>query len=446
MTSIPSPVEPAALLPVGEQDRNTAVDTLRGVAVLGILMMNITAFGLPSAAYMNPMTPALTPHVGEFAGLTKAVWIAIHLIFDLKMMAIFSMLFGAGLVLQSDRFVTNGRKGFAGIYYRRLLWLFLIGMVHAYLIWYGDILVAYALCGLLLYPLRKVRAGWLFAIGVVVMLIALPIWTGLGLSLQYLKSAAAEAQQVLDAGGTLTPDQQNMLDGWKGAQTGMNPTAEVINHEITQMRGSWLDSFGQNAKQAAFMQTLLFAMMTLWRALGAMLIGMGLMKLGVLAGTRTTKFYGILAAIGYGLGLPIVFYGGTELIAHKFDMVFIMKMGWHFNYIGSFLVALGHIGAVMLIVKSGALKWLTSRLAAVGRMPLTNYLTQSIICTFVFWGWGLGMYAKLPLPTMALIVLGVWALQIAWSPWWMAKFRFGPAEWLWRTLTYLKPQPMKRGV
>lgn len=432
--------------PVQERDRVGSVDVLRGVAVLGILMMNITAFGLPSAAYVNPMMEALEPHVGEFSGLTRSVWMGIHLLFDLKMMSIFSMLFGAGLVLQGARFGAGGRPGFAGVYYRRLLWLFVIGMVHAYFIWYGDILVAYALCGLLLYPVRKLRAGWLIAIGVVVLLVALPIWTGLGFALEYLKKAAAEAQAMLDKGGTLNAEQRGMLDGWKNAQADMNPTAEKLAQEIVQMRGSWMDSFRHNAGQAVFMQTFLFVLMTLWRALGAMLIGMGLMKLGVFAAARSTRFYAMLAVLGYALGLPIVWYGGTQLIEHQFDMVYIYKIGWHFNYIGSLLVALGHVGAVMLIVSAGALKWATSRLAAVGRMPLTNYLSQSLICTLFFWGWGLGFFAKLTLPAMVLVVLGVWALQLLWSPVWMGRFQFGPAEWAWRTLTYWKRHPMERGA
>lgn len=433
-------------VPVGEHERVGSVDVLRGVAVLGILMMNITAFGLPSAAYVNPMMEALEPHVGAFDGLTKGVWMGIHLLFDLKMMTIFSMLFGAGLVLQGERFGASGRRGFAGVYYRRLLWLFVIGMVHAYFIWYGDILVAYAICGLLLYPLRKLRAGWLIALGVVVTLAALPIWTGLGFALQFLKSAAAEAQAILEKGGALNAEQQGMLDGWRDAQADMNPTSEKLSQEIATMRGSWLESFGQNAKQSLFMQTFLFGLMTLWRGLGAMLLGMGLMKLGVFAAARSMRFYGVLATLGYGIGLPIVWYGGGQLIANSFDMVYIYKVGWHFNYVGSLLVALGHVGAVMLIVKAGALAWVRSRLAAVGRMPLTNYLSQSIICTFVFWGWGLGLYAKVPLAMMVLVVLGVWVLQLLWSPWWMARYRFGPAEWVWRSLTYWKRQPMARGA
>lgn len=450
MTATDSRNSNHTLAPVTESERVFPVDILRGFALLGILMMNITAFGLPSEAYVNPMLPALDQYVGKFEGLTRQVWFAIHLLFDMKMMTIFSMLFGAGLVLMGERSAGrdegNSRKSFAGVYYRRLLWLFLIGMVHAYLIWYGDILVGYAMCGLLLYPVRRWRAGWLIGAGTMIMLLALPIWSGLGFSLSWVRDQATEAQAILDRGGTLSPEQKGMLDGWRETSAGMIPTVEQVAKEVDAHRGTWFESFKANAMEAVFMQTLLFVLMTVWRVLGAMLIGMGLMKLGVFAAARTVRFYAVIAAVGYGLGLPIVAYGGLQLIDHKFDRVYVMLLGWHYNYVGSFLIALAHTSAVMLIVKAGGLAWLTSRLAAVGRMALSNYLMQSILCTFIFWGWGLGYFAKLRLEQMVPIVVGFWVVQLLWSPWWLKKFRFGPAEWAWRSLTYLKPQTMRRGA
>lgn len=431
------------LAPVGEGERVHAVDALRGFALLGILMMNITAFGLPSEAYVNPMAPALEGYVGPFDGLTKGVWLGIHLLFDLKMMTIFSMLFGAGLVLLGGRAEARGTRSFAGVYYRRLLWLFVIGMLHAYFIWYGDILVAYALCGLLLYPLRRLRLAWLIGIGAVVMLIGLGIWSGLGFSLALFRDQTMQVQAIVDQGGTPSEEQAGMLKGWNETKQGLYPTAEEIVREVEQMRGPWWENIKHNAKETAFMQTGLFVLMTSWRVLGCMLVGMGLMKAGVFSAARSTRFYVVMALVGYGLGLPLVAWGARGLIEHRFDFIYIFQMGWHANYVGSVLVALGHVGALMLIIKSGVLSWITARLAAVGRMALTNYLMQSILCTFIFWGWGLGMFAKWALPQMVLVVLGVWIVQLAWSPWWLARFRFGPAEWLWRSLTYGKRQAMR---
>ena len=153
----PLPGERPPLAPVAESQRVAAVDVLRGFALLGILAMNIITFALPVDAYVNPMNEHVNRFAGEFRGANRATWLAQHVFFDQKMMSIFSMLFGAGLVLMGGRAGAVGTVSFAGVYYRRLLWLFLIGMAHAYLLWYGDILVTYAICGLLLYPLRNWR-------------------------------------------------------------------------------------------------------------------------------------------------------------------------------------------------------------------------------------------------------------------------------------------------
>ena len=120
-----------------------------------------------------------------------------------------------------------------------------------------------------------------------------------------------------------------------------------------------------------------------------------------------------------------------------------MHGGLYYNFFGSLVVALGHVGMLMLVVQSGALSWLTKRLAAVGRMALTNYLTHSIVCTTLFYGYGFGLFASINRTGMACIVLIIWVTQLLISPIWLRHFRFGPAEWLWRSLTYWKPQPMR---
>jgi uncharacterized protein len=132
-----------------------------------------------------------------------------------------------------------------------------------------------------------------------------------------------------------------------------------------------------------------------------------------------------------------------ELIRHKFSNDYGLHGGKFYNSYGSVIVALGHVGMVMLIVQSGALYWLTRRLAAVGRMALSNYLTHSIVCTTLFYGYGFGLFGTINRTGLAAIVLIIWASQLLLSPIWLAHFRFGPAEWLWRSLTYGQPQPMR---
>jgi uncharacterized protein len=148
--------------------------------------------------------------------------------------------------------------------------------------------------------------------------------------------------------------------------------------------------------------------------------------------------------LGYGIGMPLVAYDVYGLIHTNFGFHFILHGGIFLNFFGSVLVALGHVGALMLIYKAGALTWLTSRLAAVGQMALTNYLTHSIVCTTLFYGYGFGAFGHVNRTGMAGIVLVIWIVQMMLSPFWLERFRFGPAEWLWRSLTYWKLQPMVR--
>src|SRR5687768_11172507 len=388
----PPPPPPPPLSPVGESQRVLAVDVLRGFALLGILAMNIISFALPMDAYMIPTGEAIERYAGSFTGATYATWLVAHVLIDQKMMSIFSMLFGAGLVLMGGR-----SPFFGGVYYRRLLWLFLIGMVHAYLLWYGDILVTYALCGLLLYPVRNWRPRTLIPVGIAVTLVAVLIEAGLGASLWFARDRA-------------TRGDPEIRQAWAEISAGLTPSPQKVDEEVAAFRGSWPQVLRANAIAALFMQLALFPMAMLWRALGLMLAGMGLMKLGVFSAARSRRFYWWMLVVGYGIGLPVVTWGAFDQVRHGFDMVHALLIGWHYNYVGSLFVAAGHVALVMLVVKSGALTGFTSRLGDVGRMALTNYLAQTLICTFIFFGWGLGYFGYFERKWLPLFVLGVWAI------------------------------------
>jgi uncharacterized protein len=172
-----------------------------------------------------------------------------------------------------------------------------------------------------------------------------------------------------------------------------------------------------------------------------MLLGMGFLKLGVFSAERSRRFYLTWIILGYGLGLPIILYGYSSLTAAGFDVVY--HFGQPYNYVGSVLVAMGHIGMVMLVCKANIFGRFKNALAAVGQMALTNYLMHTIILTAVFYGYGLGLFGHVDRFAQMGFVLGMWILQLVVSPIWLKHFRFGPAEWLWRSLTYRKKQPMK---
>ena len=399
--------------PVAESDRVAALDVLRGFAVLGILIVNIRSFSTVSAAYLNPA-------VGD--GLDGAglwVWATTHLLADTKFISIFSLLFGAGMAMTADRMAKRGIPA-VGLHYRRQLWLLVIGLAHAYLIWHGDVLVAYALCGFLLYPLRNVRPKRQLILGACMVAVVLPLWLGVGLSVPWWPEAERAA----------------MAADWA-------PPPAALAAETAAFRGGWLEQMPYRAGEAFGLQTVVFLVYFLWRAGGLMLVGMALYRLGVVTGRRSPAFYRRTALLGIGLGLPVVAAGIAYNVRTGFSAEHSMFQGTLFNYVGSFGVFLGYVALVMLAVQAGRLPGLQQRLAAVGRMALTNYISQSVLCTLFFYGHGLGMFGRLSALGQVGGVLAVWALQLAWSPWWLRRFRFGPLEWLWRTATYMRRQPFR---
>ena len=424
MSAGPIPGVPSGPVPgpVGRGDRIDSIDTLRGVALLGIFVMNIPTFALTGAAFFNP------PAGGGFEGANYAVWLVSHGLFDMKMMAIFSMLFGAGVALMGERFGQTGRSA-VGVHYRRMGWLLLIGMVHAYGIWFGDILVAYSLIGMLVFLLRRLPAKWLLVIACAL----LPI--GMALS---------GAQQAMFEWMRSSTD-PNMVETWEDVGSMFFPTEEFLEEERQNALGGFAERIRAHAPDVLMMQTWVFAVFTFWRVSALMLLGMALYKWRVFDASRSTAFYATLLAAGLLIGGGLIAAGVVVNHRNGFDPVaFFGVVGW-FNYAGSVGMALAWIALVMLVCKSGVLRWLRASLAAVGRMALTNYLMQSVIAAFIFYGWGLGYFGRLDRIDYVPIVIGVWAFQMLASPLWLARFRYGPMEWLWRSLTYWKPQPMRRG-
>jgi uncharacterized protein len=435
--SYPNPLSGQNAGPVAAAERLVSLDTLRGVAVMGILVMNVYAFAMPLAAYSNPMI------MGGADALNVGTWFFTHLFFDQKFMSIFAMLYGAGMVLMMNRVETRGAE-FAPVFYRRSAWLIVIGLLHAYFIWFGDILFHYALMGMVIFLLRKAAPRTLITIACVVLPVTLLINFGSSFYLEALQSDVTEIERQQADGAVLDDEQQQRLDEWEEVRAVFAPNEEDIATEVAAYRGTYIDALTHRAPFVAFIQVNLTLAFVMWRVGGLMLLGMALMKLGVLSGERSSRFYRTLVLAGYGTGLPLVILSAVLLEAHEFDPLFVARYGGIPNYFGSILVALGHIGAVVLVVKSGALEALVDRFAAVGRLALSNYLVQSLVMTSLFYGYGLGLYAEVPRILQQGFVAALIGLQLLISPWWLAHFRFGPAEWLWRSLTYGQRQPMRR--
>ena len=423
--------------PVTAAERLVSLDTLRGIAVMGILVMNVYAFAMPLAAYYNPLL------MGGSDALNMGVWFFTHLFFDQKFMSIFSMLYGAGLVMMMNRAEARGAT-FTPVFFRRSTWLIVIGLLHAYFIWFGDILFHYALMGMVVFLLRKALPTTLIVVACAMLPVALLFNFAGSFYMEELQADVAGIEEELAQGATLDAEAQRKLDEWQEIRPFFAPSEADIAAEVGAYRGDYVDVLTQRAPFVAFMQVNLTLVFVVWRVGGLMLLGMALMKLGILSGERSTRFYRTMALVGYGAGLPLVVLGAVLLEAHRFDPIYAARFGGIPNYFGSILVAFGHIGAVMLLVKSGALQAILDRFAAAGRMALSNYLAQSVVMTTLFYGYGLGLYGDVSRVWQQVLVVAVIGLQLLVSHWWLKHFRFGPVEWLWRSLTYRQRQPMRR--
>ncbi|MEM9689711.1 MAG: DUF418 domain-containing protein [Pseudomonadota bacterium] len=413
------------------------MDVLRGVAIFGILVMNIYGFAMPFAAYSNPTL------MGGTDALNLGVWFVTHILFDQKFLAIFSILYGAGIIMLFERAEARGR-GVAGLFYRRSFWLMLIGLAHGAFIWFGDILFAYALTGMIIFLFRKRSPKALLIIAAFWFSVAPLFSYGGGFAMKGLEAQVTVLEARQADGEELNDEELEMIDQWAQSRAFMAPTAEDVQKDIVANRGSYSDAFDYRNPMVQGFQIQGTLFFILWRAGGLMLLGMAFMKLGVLQAERSDRFYRKLMLFGYGLGLPITAFSAWWLQANNWDGLFMFQVGLTPNYYGSAIVAVGHIGLVMTLVRTGALQALIGRFAAVGRMAFTNYLTHSIVMTTIFYGYGLNLYTEVPRIGQMGFVLALIGLQLVISPWWLQRFRFGPAEWLWRSLTYWKMQPMRR--
>lgn len=400
--------------PVSVNERIASLDVLRGVAILGILLMNIVSFGMIMGAYDSPLV------YGDIEGVDWYVWLFLHIFADNKFMSIFSILFGAGVCIFIERAESKGRSVW-GLQISRMCWLLVIGLLHAYLIWFGDILVTYALCGFFIALLRKRKPGTLIVLGVL-MAIPIPLLFNAFFSWSVQFWPPESIQEMLDGSNLMSKSSQD---------------------ETATYQGDYFGQLGHRASMSLMMQFFLFPIYMFWRAAGLMLVGMGCYKLGILSAEKSKNFYGKMLFLSLLIGIPIVLLGVHYKIRHNFEPIARQFLDSNWNIVGAVFIAFAWISAVMLLCKSRSMNWLKHAFSAVGRMALTNYIMQSLIGTFIFYGHGLGYYGKLERWEMLLVVLAIWMFQISFSVMWLKRFRFGPFEWLWRCATYFRIQKIR---
>lgn len=412
-TSAPAGRVSAEPLATPDADRIRSLDLLRGFAVLGILYMNIQSFSMPFSAYMNPSS------YGDLRGRNLAVWLAGRILVDQKFLSLFAMLFGAGIVLMTSRVEKRKLKP-AWLHFRRMGWLMLIGLIHGFLVWSGDILFCYGVCGAAAYWVRKWtgRRLLLVALGLLIFGSALGFSSG-----HFFPRFPAGLQEM--------------------ARESWNPPHYRMAEDLAAYRGGWQAQNSRRAVQTFFVDSGAFAFYG-WRVLGLLLMGMALLKFDVLTARRSRRFYGWMAGIGFGAGIPLAAYGAWRIMRSGFSFPYANFAGHQYNYWDSLLVSAGWIGLMMLVAQRFGNSPRLGPLAATGQMAFTNYMMQSLICTTIFYGHGLGLYGRVTRVQQLGIVLGVWCFQLTFCTLWLRYFRFGPFEWLWRSLTYRHAQPMRR--
>lgn len=396
---MPVPQTPAmsAEFPADPRPRLLGLDVLRGVAVLGILLMNIGSFAIPDIAYVNPYA------YGDMSGVNGLVRRLTQVFASGKFISIFALLFGAGIALQS-------RRGLSwNTHLRRMAALFVIGLAHAYLLWHGDILVTYALLGVCAFGLRRLRPRGLVACAAILYAIG------------WLLNATIAAGVILE-----TPAAR------KSIRHQLAPSAETLAGEIAIFRGTWIDQLPYRASLAFESETTVLIVYSLPYAGALMLMGMAIVKAGVLEREFSARRWAAIAAAGCGVGGAIEFIAVAldHLTAHDpLATVFVCSL---LNRLAMPPTAIGYAAAVFGLVARLGNAWTLWPLAAVGRTALSCYLLETVLCTTLFYGHGLCWFGRVDRVHQLGVVVAIWLVLLLIAPLWLRVFKQGPMERLWR--------------
>jgi uncharacterized protein len=436
--------------PLPSQERILSLDVLRGVAIFGMLLANILIFALPSAA-------GTSPEGGSAA--VGALKLLVGFFVEGKFYTLFAILFGMGLALQSGRAKRSGRP-FVGLYARRLIVLMLIGIAHGLLFSAADILTLYAIVGFAALLLRQLRPKTLlglaiavYAFGLLLMggyaagtpdgsLPAPPDWQQLAearsdvVEAQEVSAQAVDAERIVNL--TFLPAVKQLLP-----ITRRELYEFMADEERIFKQGTLSEMIRHRAVTYLVVGAPIKLLFLSWSTLGLFLLGMFFMKRSVLLERDVTGgIYKKLLVSGLVLGFVLqMIGGGAQSIGSSNVLVVIVAVVGLFAGIPA--LSLAYAGAVALVCGRWPVSALVRGVAAVGRTALSNYVGQSILCGFLFYSYGLGLFGQLSVAQAELLVFPIFALELIVSSVWLRYFRFGPLEWLWRTLSYLRLQPLR---
>jgi len=417
-------------------DRIQSLDIMRGIVLLGILLMNINGMGL-SKAYDNPTVS------GGATSWDLYTWITTNMFFEGTMRSLFSLLFGVGMFVLLDRLEKKGAGiEAANIYFRRLTWLLVFGLIHSYLLlWVGEILYNYALMGFLLFSFRKMAPKKLILISALLISIG-TLWefSRYNDDLKLVEQVAVAKQYKLK-GKELTKELKEASDKWEKIEYEKSP--EAIKENETNMHKGYFDIVAFLAPINTHSNENDPYRYDVWDVLSMMLLGIALFKLNILSAEKSFTFYGLMALLSYGIGLIINYYEINLILKSNFSYMGFSK-SYLTYYLGKTTVAMGHVASIMILCKLPILNWLKQSLAAVGKMALTNYVMHSVFAIFIFTGVGFGMFGKLQRHELLYVVFSIWIFQMIMSPIWLKYYQFGPLEWIWRNLSYQKKHAFRK--
>lgn len=426
------------LMPVTGNRRIPSLDVLRGVAVIGILFVNIVGFGLLFNINVSERLFANWSSAGFFSYAT------VYILLEGKMRALFCMLFGAGILL----FGINKKAASSGystrLFYIRMIWLVVFGLVHAYLLlWKGEVLFFYGVFGMLVYLMRNMRLRYMLLAVPFVTLVWFVVVTLYYQSMQQEKQAYDAVIQLQQQGKQLSAEQLAHISSWKKIVNGFLPSETEVKATVDRMRGSYAEVASEIRPQAFSNQTRRIPF-EMGDNVALMLLGMALLKLGFFTCKWTNRQYMLSLLIGYGIGVPLVLLDLWYMLQHRSSVSALQ------NYIAEtnipwdsllgplqyIFIGIAHCSFILLLVKNGIATRVLDLFRAAGQMALSNYILQTVLCTLFFFGYGLGYYNELQFHQLYYVVIVLCIVQLALSKIWIHYFQYGPVEWLWRWLTY----------
>jgi uncharacterized protein len=407
----------------GRLDRHITLDVLRGFGVMGILAMNIIAFAMPEWAYITPQA-----YGGETLA-DRITWFVSFVLVDGKMRGIFSLLFGASMMLIIERAQAKGDDP-AKVHFSRMAWLAVIGLLHYFFVWFGDILFLYAAVGSLAYLFRDWEPRRLIKTALIIMGLSIIIWAVQFGGLQFLQMAA----QAPGASADMVTEFREIIDSVDFDYS--------IAEQLTLHRGPYWPIAAE--KLADFTAPFVSVLQSTGETLPLMMLGMALQKNGFLTGNQDRDVYVLWAKWLVPIGLVLSTALALWVVAADYDRITSLAVFMVWSTVPRLMLTIGYAALLIIWIGRNTNRPVTARIAAAGQAAFTNYLGTSIIMTTLFYGYGLGLYGHISRFGLLPFVIGAWAVMLLWSKPWLDRYRFGPMEWVWRSLARGALQPMQR--